>query len=150
VIIYLDTSALVKQYIQERSSGAVAEIIIAAENSGTAIITHVEMASALSRAVRSDLILQNEARAAWEDFLSDWPFLTRLKLSSQLIERAAALAWDYRLRGYDAVHFACALLWQETLGAAVTLATFDHDLWEAGQKAGMSVWPEGGLKGGLA
>ena len=147
MIIYLDTSALVKQYIQERASDAVAELIEAAENSGTAIITHVEMASALSRAVRSELIPQNEARAAWKDFLSDWPFLTRLSLSSQIIERAAALAWDYHLRGYDAVHFACALLWQETLGAAVTLATFDRDLWEAGQKAGMAVWPEGGSKG---
>jgi len=98
VIIYLDTSALVKQYIQERASDAVAELIVAAENSGTAIITHVEMASALSRAARSELIQQNEAHAAWEDFISDWPYLTRLKLSSQLIERAAALAWDYRLR----------------------------------------------------
>ena len=51
MIIYLDTSALVKQYIQERASEAVSDLIEAAENSGTAIITQVELASALSRAV---------------------------------------------------------------------------------------------------
>jgi len=42
---------------------------------------------------------------------------------------------------YDAVHLASALLWQEKLNMPVTLATFDRELWLAGQKSGMEVWP---------
>ena len=52
------------------------------------------------------------------------------------------MAWDFDLRGYDAVHLAAALLWQETIGEPVTLATFDRQLWQAGGRAGLSVWPE--------
>jgi len=59
-----------------------------------------------------------------------------------LVARADSLAWEYGLRGYDAVHLASALLWQEALGEPVTLATFDKPLWEAAQQAGMGVWPE--------
>ncbi len=32
---------------------------------------------------------------------------------------------------------------RETLSTQVTLATYDRELWLAGQKAGMKIWPEG-------
>ena len=56
--------------------------------------------------------------------------------------KADALAWEHDLRGYDAVHLASALFWQESLGEPVTIATFDAQLWQAGQPIGLSVWPE--------
>ena len=55
---------------------------------------------------------------------------------------ADTLAWDYGLRGYDAVHLASALTWQEALGEPVLLATFDKQLWSAAPKAGVAIWPE--------
>ena len=55
---------------------------------------------------------------------------------------AAHLAWEYGLRGYDATHFAAALIWQEMLEMPVTLATFDRELWLVAKKAGLAVWPE--------
>ena len=58
------------------------------------------------------------------------------------MSRAEALAWDLALRGYDAVQLASALTWQEAVGAEVTLATFDRQLWEAGRNAGIRTWPE--------
>ncbi len=51
------------------------------------------------------------------------------------------MAWDYGLRGYDAVHLASALYWQESLRQRVVLATFDRELWRAGEAAGLGVWP---------
>jgi predicted nucleic acid-binding protein len=68
--------------------------------------------------------------------------LVRLDVSWQIAKRAAALAWEYGLRGYDAMHFASALGWQDAIDMPVTLATYDRDLWRAAQKAGMQVWPE--------
>ena len=56
--------------------------------------------------------------------------------------RAEALAWDAALRGYDAVQFASALTWQESVGAEISLATFDRQLRDAGKQVGMHVWPE--------
>lgn len=141
-IIYLDTSALVKQYVQESASNDVQKLIKTADHSGTSLITRAEMAAAMARASRMKLIPSSEAEAAWDKFLSDWSSISRLKVSRQIIDRAAALAWEYPLRGYDAVHLASAVLWQEALETQITLTTFDRELHSAGIQAGLTVWPE--------
>ena len=46
------------------------------------------------------------------------------------------------LRGYDAIHLAAARFWQSSLGQAVTLVTFDRQLWEAGAAVVLAAWPE--------
>jgi predicted nucleic acid-binding protein len=140
-ILYLDTSALVKQYVQETGSTLVMELIQGSDHAGTSLISRAEMSAALARAARSKILTAGR-RAAWEQFLEDWSALSRLNVSRQIIDRASALVWDFPLRGYDAVHLASAMLWQETLGTEILLATFDRELWSAARKAGLSVWPE--------
>jgi predicted nucleic acid-binding protein len=141
LIIYLDTSALLKQYVQETGSEEVGILLESAEVVGTVIVTYVEMASAIARAVRMKMIPSDEARKTWEDFLVDWGLLVRLDVSGQLAKRAAALAWEHGLRGYDAIHLATALSWEEAMDVPVKLATYDHELWLAAQGTGMEVWP---------
>lgn len=141
-IIYLDTSALLKVYIQEAQSENVRLLFDHADGMGTSIVTYTEMASAMARAARMQLITEGESKASWGKFLGDWPGFLRLNLSSQLTERAALLAWDFGLRGYDAIHLATALTWQEALGSPICLATFDRLLWGAGKNIGVEVWPE--------
>ena len=141
-IIYLDTSALLKLYVQEKRSEEVSALLVRADGAGTSILTYTEMASAMSRAVRMRLILNDEAESTWKKFLHDWPEFIRLKVSAPLTERAASLAWEFGLRGYDAMHLASALIWQEALETPVCLATFDRLLWEAGKNAGIEIWPE--------
>ena len=143
LIIYLDTSALLKQYIGEPGAEDVEQLIRKADGAGTIEVTKAEIASAMSRAVRAGMISPDEGQDAWKEFQKDWPFITLLLVSTRLVERAASLAWKHHLRGYDAVHLAASMLWQETLAAPVTLATFDRDLLLASREAGLSVWPEG-------
>jgi predicted nucleic acid-binding protein len=141
VIVYVDTSALVKCYVIEAGSGDVRELIAAARLVGTAVITRVEMAAALAKAVRTGTLLQHEATAALDAFQGDWDSLVRLQLSEVLLARAASLAWQYGLRGYDAVHLASASFWREILGEFVSLVTYDRQLWEAARVVGLEVFP---------
>jgi uncharacterized protein len=140
-IIYLDTSALLKLYVQEKFTDEVNALLESADVASTSILTFAEMAAAMKRAARVGLIADIEAQAAWSDFGHDWPEFMRLKISAPLIERAASLAWEFGLRGYDAVHLAAAFTWQDALETPVTLATFDRLLWDAAQKSGMATWP---------
>lgn len=142
MILYLDTSALVKRYVIETGSMEVNAQIELAETVGSAMLTRVEMASALAKAVRMNWVETQAADNAWQDFLAHWQSFARLSVTPVLVERASRLAWEYGLRGYDATHFAAALLWQETLEMPITLATYDRELWSAANKAGMAVWPE--------
>lgn len=141
-IIYLDTSALLKLYVQEKQSADILNLISTSKSTGTSILTYTEMASAMSKAQRMQLISIDESRSAWNKFVHEWPEINRLRISTQLTERAAALAWEFGLRGYDSMHLASALTWQETLETPVCLATFDRTLWNAGQKARIKIWPE--------
>jgi predicted nucleic acid-binding protein len=142
MILYLDTSALVKRYIQEAGTDEVIALLESAESVGSASLTKVEMAAAFEKTVRQGWVKRKIAMQAWQDFLDHWSSFTRLNTSSGSIDRASALAWEYGLCGYDAVHLACALLWKETLETQITMATFDRDLWQASKKAVLAVWPE--------
>jgi predicted nucleic acid-binding protein len=141
-IIYLDTSALLKHYIGEEGTEHVKRLILQAEGIGSAAITYVEIASAMARTVRNGYISSEEGQKAWKAFQQDWPFIAQQTISTQLVERAASLAWKYRLRGYDSIHLAAAMVWQDALTTPVTLATFDRELWQAAHEAGLVVWPE--------
>jgi predicted nucleic acid-binding protein len=144
MIIYFDTSALVKRYLREADSDKVVTLFDEADHIfGSVVITQVEIAATFQRAVRMDAASSKLAAEVWRDFLDHWQSFTRLRVFAGTIERASESAWKYDLRGYDCLHLAAALLWQETLGTQIVLATFDRELWLAGQKAGMLSWPPG-------
>jgi len=142
MIVYLDTSALVKHYVQESDSEEVERVIGEARLVGTAAITRVEMAAALAKAVRMHLLSRDEAAEALSAFEAEWESLVRLQLHELLLARAASLAWERGLRGYDAVHMASALFWREIVGEPVVLATYDRELWEEAVRSGLKVFPE--------
>lgn len=73
---------------------------------------------------------------------SDWPIFTRLALTEFIVAHAGNLAWQHGLRGYDAVHLAAALAWQDRLHLPITLATFDRQLWQAAKAEGLQPQPD--------
>ena len=143
MILYLDTSALVKRYVRETGSQEVVALIKQADTVGAVVLTQVEMAATLAKAARQKWVERKDAESAWQDFLDHWLSFTRLALTPAMLERTSRLAWEYGLRGYDALHFSAVLTWQDTLETPVTLATFDRELWLAAENRGVLVWPEG-------
>lgn len=142
MIAYLDASALVKRYVTERGSKDVVELTAAADIVATSLITRAEVAAALARAVRLGVLDHEGGRRAQRNFSREWPDLARIPVNDALVSRAGTLAWDFGLRGYDAVQLASALTWQESIGEDVFLGTFDRQLWEAAPGTGLHVWPE--------
>jgi predicted nucleic acid-binding protein len=142
MIAYVDTSALVKLFVTEEASEATREMLLGAWITGTGLLTHAELGAALARGARRDLISETEALNAQKQIETIWPSWVHIAVDENLVSRAESLAWEYKLRGYDAIHLASALTWQERIEHQVVLATFDRELWEAAQGACMEVWPE--------
>ncbi len=142
MILYLDASALVKRYVTERGSRETADVCAKAEIVATSLVSRAEVAAAFAKAVRVGIVEPDKGRKAQRAFVSQWPDFAKVPVTEALVARAEALAWDAALRGYDAVQLASALTWQESVGAEITLATFDRQLWDAGKQVGMHVWPE--------
>lgn len=135
MILYLDTSALVKLFLEEAHS---AEVRTAARLSGicgTSRIAYVEFLSALARHEREGLD-PRVAQGIRETFESKWPDLMVVEVSRTITVRASGLARAHALRAYDAVHLACAQEIQETAPDLV-FACFDDRLNQAAGAQGM-------------
>jgi predicted nucleic acid-binding protein len=141
MILYLDTSALAKRYLAEVGGPDVRQWISQARPIATGIITRAELAAAIHRAGRLGWINAVESAAALSLFRAEWDLLGRLPVSEATVRRADELAGRHGLRGFDAIHLACALLFQEALGEAVTMATYDRLLWQAASAEGLAVLP---------
>ena len=141
MILYLDTSALVKRHIQEMGTSDVISWMRAAQTIGMSVITRAEAAAAFARMVRMSVIDKPTAESLLGEFRQHWPQYIRLRVTEITIARADAMAWELGLRGYDAVHLASAVMWQEALQEPVTMATYDRQLWEAAAQIGLRVLP---------
>lgn len=139
--VYLDSNVIVKCYADETGSSESLALMKTTEYTATSLISGAEVVAAISKAVRTGTLNLAQGAQARQKFLGQWPAFRRVPLSEQTILRAARLAWDYQLRGNDAVHLAAALEWQEELGETVKLATFDRELWLACEPAGLQPWP---------
>ena len=142
MIAYLDASALVKRYIAERGSRETNTLTSESQMTATSIVSRAEVAAAIARAARTGVVTQDTARTARRRFARDWPDLVRVPTTETLVERAEGLAWEHGLRGYDSIQLASALAWQQSVGEEIVLATFDHQLWEAAKRIGLTAWPE--------
>ena len=144
-LLYLDTSALFKRYVEEDESEMVLARIADAPVVGTALITRIEVAAALAKAVRDDRMEPAEAHDAERGFLDDWADFTRVGLTDDLAAHAGDLAWKHGLRGYDAAQLATALAWREATEDAedeIVFACFDNHLRRAATAEGLETWPE--------
>jgi len=140
--LYMDTSALVKRYINEENTDEVVDWMNEATLLGTALVTRPELVATLTRAVRGNRLPAREASEALNEFRTDWPDFQHVNIDDALIARADFLAATHALRGYDAVHLACALTWGELLGEPVIVSTFDKELLQAAKKLGLETLPK--------
>lgn len=142
MIVYLDASALVKRYVAELGTPEVAQLIAHSEAVGTSIISRAETAAALAKAQRLNVLAKDDAEQAISHCRQEWLNLIRVQVTESVVIRADQAAWEHGLRGFDAVHLASALLWQEQLNQGVCFATFDRQLWQAARNSSLVAFPE--------
>ncbi len=86
-------------------------------------------------------LTHGEGLAALQFFRSEWSSMMHIQATETVVARADSMAWEYHLRGYDAIHLASAVIWQERLERPVTMAVFDRRLWAAAQQLGLIPFP---------
>lgn len=140
--LYTDTSAVIKRHVQEANSDDVRAWMESAARTATGLLTRAEVSSGINRLYRMRLLDEERYDQALSEFRKSWETYQRIPISEQIVSRADFLICQFVLRGYDAIHLACALTWQDALQSPVTLVTFDGQLHVAAKNAGLSVLPE--------
>jgi predicted nucleic acid-binding protein len=138
LILFCDTSALIKLYIKEDGSEAVTAKLIESEGVAVCRIAWAEAMAAFSRRVRDvpeDAAVIEQAKAA---LAQDWPNFIVMEVTQPLVERAGDYADTFALRGYDSVQLASAFEVGRVTESPIYFACFDTRLNKAASVLGMS------------
>jgi len=138
MILYLDTSALVKLFVQEQHSDQVQAAAATARMVATHVIAYPEARAGFAKAHRMGRIDQ-QALSQLEASLDEvWPSFDIVGVDEALARRAGLLAAQYGLRGYDAVHLAAAETLHLSAGPGrLRFACFDKALSIAAETIGL-------------
>ncbi|HSF99932.1 MAG TPA: type II toxin-antitoxin system VapC family toxin [Vicinamibacterales bacterium] len=103
---YLDTSVLVKLYVDESGADKIQQLVAKADAVVTSVVAYAEARAAFVRRRRARLMTAGETARAVRQLDADWPHLVRIPMGDELARAAGRLADTHALRGYDAVHLA--------------------------------------------
>jgi len=140
MILYLDTSAVVKLYADEAGSDRVRAAVAEAKLCATHLIAYAETRAAFARKAQQPGY-EGRLQTWRDDFERDWPSFEIVGVTHELVRRAGDLAEAHRLRGYDSVHLAAVeALWRVAAGLDFRFLVFDGDLANAAHKLGIRLY----------
>lgn len=139
MILYLDTSSLVKLYVPEAGSDSVERLVETTEVVATSRLAYVEARAAFARKRRERGMTPVDYRTVIQDFDRDWESYFTVDVSEALVRMAGQLAEKHALRGYDAIHLASAVTIRQHGDQRVTFSCFDTRLRHAARREGLSI-----------
>ncbi len=141
MILYFDTSSIIKLYVEEEGSEQARELMASADLGVSSVVAYVEMRAALARIYRSARINVASYHEALRSFDSDWTKLASVALTDSLVGLAADLAERHLLKALDAIHLASALSLSQR--QPVMLSAWDRQLLDAASAEGLQTAPIG-------
>jgi predicted nucleic acid-binding protein len=131
MILYLDTSSLVKLYVEEDESSKVDALVRSSEVTATSLVAYAEARAAFARRFREKAFTPDEHDRIKEFFDKDWRSYLILSVTEDMIRLAGDLAEKHALRGFDAIHLASALTLRQELSSLIVFSCFDDNLQKA-------------------
>ncbi len=141
MILYLDTSSLVKLYVEEAQSDRVRQWVTEAELVATCRVAYPETLSALTRRCRNGDLSRQDFDLLVECFTDEWGRYAAIDFNEL---EAGRLVTEHGLRGFDAVHLAAAkTLRNPEYAVSVAFSSFDAALNRAAAEEGFTVLSAG-------
>ena len=131
MILYLDTSSLVKLYVKEDDSPHVVNLVEASEITATSLIAYTESRAAFARRFREKAFSTREYKRLVSFFNEDWENYFVVNVTKNLVLMAGDLAEKHGLRGFDAIHLSSAVRLHKELSSPVTFSCADQRLQKA-------------------
>ena len=137
MILYLETSNLVKLYVREADSVEVSKLVSDAEAVATSIIAYAEARVAFARKLRDKGLTEQDHARIKKDLDRDWESLFVIKLTDAVVQSAGDLAEKRSLRGFDALHLASALELRNAVSLPVLFSSSDTRLRDSAKEEGL-------------
>jgi predicted nucleic acid-binding protein len=150
-VLYLDSSALIKNYIFEVGTPGIQARLTKETKTGaelfTSVLTYAEMHAIIARKLREGHLSKVDATRAHDQFDGDWrPAFTEVEVSRAVLGFVRTVVDASPLRGADTLHLASALWVRDTsrlgmksgsLSGELTFVSSDRQLLSAARKQGI-------------
>lgn len=128
MIVYLDTSSLVKLYVEEEGSSEINELVQFSKIVATSLVAYAESRAAFARRYREKAFKSDDYRYLILNFNQDWNNYLSLRVTDELVRFAGDLAEKHGLRGFDAIHLASSITLNKKVSSPVLFSCFDQKL----------------------
>jgi predicted nucleic acid-binding protein len=135
MMLYLDTSSLVKLYIEEPFSDEVRRWVQDATTLVSSCVAYPETLSAFARRHRDRDLDDAGFHRVVQGFQRDWEAFAVVQVQESL---AGQMAMKHVIRGFDAVHLAAALVIRDSV-PTLAFTSFDGRLNQAATQEGLTV-----------
>ncbi len=142
IFYYLDASAWVKRYYQEKGTGWVQDFFSRSQALACSSLGFVEVTATLARKRKAGEIDSPQLDNKLQELETDWDNFVQIQFTTEVVNSAATLTRQLALRGADAVHLASALFLQERFGGDDDQLIFiasDEELKKAARASGLTV-----------
>ena len=141
MILYLDTSALVKRYFLEQQSNDLLSRWVQAELIVTSSVAYAETVASIFRKKKESGLGEEVIQQVVDAFFLDWKSFFRVEVTDELNETVLRVVQSYALRGFDAIHLASAVLTRGSLPEDFLFACFNQRLAQAAREEGLVTFP---------
>ena len=138
MILYADTSALAKLYIDESGSAEMAAAVQASASVAACRLAWVEMMATLARRAREQPVASAALAAARQHFMNDWNDLLIVEVTQPVLSLAGDYAEAFALHAYDSVQLAALQTLRQQSGEELRFACFDARLVKAAAVLGVA------------
>ncbi len=141
MILYLDTSALVKKYVDEKHSAEVIALWKSAWGVVTSAVAYAELLAAVYRKAAESRRQKAGIERIIDRFQEDWSSLIVVEVDSRLNETIRKVLARHALRGFDAIHLASALTIGSVAAGDLLFGCYDARLNQAAGAEGLQTLP---------
>lgn len=142
MILFMDTSALLKRYFKEPGSTEVLSKWKEADGIVISSVAYAEAIASIYRKNREVSIGAEKLTSVLNSFQKDWKSFIRVEVNDDLNGVIDRIVTSHPLRGFDAIHLASALITHEMLSEDFLFACFDRKLLQAAQMEGLDTLPK--------
>ncbi len=142
MIVYFDTSALIKKYFHEPYTDNILELWRNTDYRITSMVTFAESLATAHRKIRDQLLSDTVRHKLIDRIKTDWKMFVRVDVNTELNAEIERITATYSLRGFDAIHLASATLIQKSVKQPLIFACFDKALLKAAKAEDLIPFPE--------
>jgi predicted nucleic acid-binding protein len=130
-MIYFDSSALVKRYIEEKGSDKVNALLEEGSMAATSRLTYAEILAAITRRHKAGDIETPAFEKIKKAFKADWKSFTVVEMRREVFEFVDTVIDRHALKGADSLHLSTALWLKQTMNEDVVFVASDVELLKA-------------------